>query len=153
MTLVVVCRRGGYGVVAVSVLRIKSHQALDNGSSARDALGNERADEFARMGYEASVCGEDGGRSLGDLPDIVHGLRRSWRGAEPFRHALEWYEDRWRCSRCLVVRPAGRCGDRHGAASKCPGSLPRVTSVLEGWGWEWGWSGVGGRRGWEGVRG
>ena len=63
----------------------------------------------------------------------VHGPRRPRRGVELLRHTFELYEDRWRCFRCLVVRPAGRCGGRHGSrASKCPGSLPRVTSVLVG---------------------
>ena len=39
------------------------------------------------------------------------------------RHEFELCEDRWRCSWCLVVRPAGRCGGRHGRAKvRCPGS-------------------------------
>ena len=49
-----------FGTTAVSVQKIKSHQALDDivdGSSVRDVLGNERGDEVARIG--AQVQGHD----------------------------------------------------------------------------------------------
>ena len=126
-----------HGVVSVSVQKIKSRQALDDvvdGSSVRGVVGSEQADEFA--GTERSftlptnpvwpVWLTPNGRARGGhglvvpAPWEVLGLlgvtrkrpRRPWRGAEPLQHASEWYEDRWRCSKYLVVRPAGRCGGR-----------------------------------------
>ena len=43
-----------------------------------------------------------------------------WRGQEPSWHAFEWFDGRWLCSRCLVVRLAGLIGDR-GRAARYPG--------------------------------
>ena len=141
-----------FGVETVSVQKITSHKTLDDGvdgSSARDVLGNERADEFARK--EAKLHASDKFDvatvavhrklvvrvaktaatvlALYPAPSEVlgllgatrkggfHGPRRPRRGVEPLRHTFELHEDRWRCFRCLVARPAGRCGGRHGRAS------------------------------------
>ena len=143
------------GIAAVSVQNIVSHQSVDDilgGSTARDALGNERAHDFARKGAELHAP---------DKSDVaVHHIyrlsawprrrRRSWRssllpgplGRETQRarsraKALPWcrtgtlssgFNDPWRSSRCLVVRRA--------QGKVVVGTVPRVTSVHVGEGGE-----------------
>ena len=150
-------RRGGRTALRLHRFRrSSSHQSLGDtmdGSSVRDVLSKEQADEFARRAAELQAAdksgvaavavqsqavqkgGQDGGDGTGALlgPSAVLGLsgtkrggrasepRRSWRGKEPLWHAFEWL--------CLVVRPSGQSGWR-GRAGKCPGPMPRITSVL-----------------------
>ena len=77
--------------------------------------------EWAKWQHRAQCCGHW----------VLRGPERSWRGNEPFWHASEWFDDRWRCALCLVVRPAEHSGGC-GRASRCPGAMPRATSVLVG---------------------
>ena len=42
------------------------------------------------------------------------------------RHAFEWFDERWRCSRCMVVRRGG------GQAVGCPGPTAKHTTVTPG---------------------
>ena len=70
------------------------------------------------------------GRHCGAGAPAVWRVTLRWV-VEPFWYAFEWFEDRWRCSCCLVVRSAGQSG-RRGRDSECTGAFPRVTFVLVG---------------------
>ena len=129
-----------FGVESVWVQTITSHQALDDmvdGSSARDVLGNEQADEFARKGAELHVPDKSDVATLAARHRLVKRVAATaWRSSRnrarcwgfpsdgEARHAFKWYEGRWRCSHCLVSSLRGDVvvGTVGEAQIHCPGS-------------------------------
>ena len=70
-------------------------------------MGNERADEFARNGQSCMLLKSDVAAVGVNHKLIKHVAETAATvlavpglvGQQPFWHAVEWFDDRWRCSR------------------------------------------------------